>query len=356
LRAQLLSGSPARNVADAVTRLVGVQAQSAAPARLAVRARTRDITADDVDAATASRDPVVVRTWAMRGTLHMIAAEDLVWLVSLLGPLTIRSDARRRAQLGLSDRDCELALAAVPDLLTEPLTRAELIHRLNNAGVSVSRTGQAPPHLLIFAACSGVICRGPDRDGGEPTYVLVDSWIPARSRRRTKDRDEALRDLAQRYLAGYGPATTDDFAAWSGLPKADARAAFGMLGDDIETVSTELGDMVMARSLLEPDRPDRVIRLLGAFDTLLLGYHRRDLLLVPRHARQVQSGGGMIAATVLVDGAIVGTWKLDHGRQHTRVTVSAFDGLPRGSEAGIESEVEDIGRFLRVATSLRLAG
>ncbi len=354
MRSQLLSGRHTHGAADAVTRLVGVQAQAAASARLAVRARTHGLVAGDVDAATRSRHPTLVRTWAMRGTLHMVAAEDLPWLVSLLGPLTIKSDARRRAQLGLSDQICQRALEAIAKLLTKPLTRAELLDRLNGAGVAVSRTGQAPPHLLMFAACSGLICRGPDLDGDEPTYVLVDSCIPAAVRRRRKARDEALRDLAQRYLTGYGPATSDDLAAWSGLPRPDARAAIERLGDNLETLSTDLGSMVAVPSSLERPTADRAVQLLGAFDTLLLGYRTRDLLLDPRHAKQVQAGG-MIAATVLVDGKIVGTWKLSPTGKRLTVMVSAFDGLPRGAKARLETEAEDVGRFLGLKTSVTVA-
>jgi Winged helix DNA-binding domain len=354
LRAQLLAGTGASDPAGAVSRVVGVQAQAAPPARLAVRARTDGSTADDVDAATRSRGPTLVRGWVMRGTLHMVAADDLGWLVALFGPQTIRSDARRRAELGLSDRLCERVLDILPAVLTEPMTRAALIERLGDAGIPVTPGGQAPAHLLMFAACAGVICRGPDLDRDEPTYVPVDSWLPARARRTTKDRDDALRELAARYLSGYGPATVDDFAAWSGLPKRDARAGVESLGSDAEVVSTELGDMLAIVASLEPADAAARVRLLGAFDTLLLGYRSRDLLLDPRHAKQVQAGGGMIAATVLVDGRIVGTWKLDRGARRNSITVSPFDTLPRGSAAGIEAEVADVGRFLGMETALRI--
>lgn len=352
LRAQLLSGKAALDTTEAVTRVVGVQAQASLPARLAVRARTRGVRADDVDAATRSPHRTVVRTWAMRGTLHAVAADDLLWLTELLGPVTIKSDARRRAQLDLSDRICERTLDTLPDVLTEPLTRAELIDRLIEAGIPVSRTGQAAPHLLLFAACSGLICRGPDTDGDEPTYVLVDSWLPARARRRTKDRDDALRELAQRYLRGYGPVTIDDLAAWSGLPKAEANAAVQMMDDDVQKLSSELGDLLAIDSSLDPPPSEREVRLLGAFDSLLLGYRKRDLLLDGRHAKQVQAGGGMIAPTILVDGEIVGTWKLHRGPRRSTVAISPFDTLPRGSKPGLEAEVKDLGRFLGIETSL----
>lgn len=112
MRAQSLAGEPVRDVGSAVARVVAVQAQAAGPARLGVRARTGGLTAEDVDRACGS-ERVVVRTWAMRGTLHMVAAADVRWLVDLLGPVFARAGRRRREQLGLDDRVCERGLAAI---------------------------------------------------------------------------------------------------------------------------------------------------------------------------------------------------------------------------------------------------
>src|SRR5689334_8081193 len=111
LHAQLLAGPPAADVVGAVDRLVGVQAQSMPPARLAIRARTRGLTAADVDAAP------LVRTWVMRGTLHLVPAADAEWLVALLGPVFRAAYRGRRARLGLDEATCERALPAIERIL-----------------------------------------------------------------------------------------------------------------------------------------------------------------------------------------------------------------------------------------------
>jgi hypothetical protein len=140
-------GDAAAAVAGIARHLGGLQAQAAPPARLAVRPRaarltglgpaSTALTAADVDRACA--DGVVTRTWAMRGTLHLVATPDVRWMTSLFGPFLIQKDRRRRLQLGLDDQLCERALSALGSMLagSPPLTRAELIERLAAAGVEI---------------------------------------------------------------------------------------------------------------------------------------------------------------------------------------------------------------------------
>lgn len=350
MHAQLLAGKPAADLVAAVARVVGVQAQAAPPARLAVRARTRGKTAADVDRAS-GENRSVVRTWAMRGTLHMLPARDTAWLVDLLGPVHLAKGKRRRDQLGLDDRTCERALDALAKLLSaaEPLPRADIVERLADHGVRLDAKSQAPAHLLLYAANQGAICRGPDLAGDEPTYVPMAEWLGEHAKNPFRDREQALTELARRYLAGYGPASSADFANWSGLPRADCARAF----DGVD--ATEVGCDAAPGTLLAPAGGrsadgELPVRLLGHFDTLLLGYASRDLLLDSAHAKQVQAGGGFIQPTVLVDGRVVGVWNLD--RAKSKVVVQPFQTLPRGSRDGLQAEVEDVGRFLGERLSL----
>jgi hypothetical protein len=292
-------------VVDAVRRVVGVQGQDVRAARLAVRVRTGGLDHRDVDRAIT--DGHVVRTWAMRGTLHLLAAEDLRWVIQAVGPYFRDRQGPRRRQLGLDDAACARGVAELESVLTEPLTRAEIVAR-----VSLPLAGQAAPYFLAFAAFEGVICWGPERDG-KPTYVRIEDWVPTGT----------TGNLAERYLAGYGPARPEDFAAWSGLPLTVARKAFDRL---------------------EPtDRaaPTSETRLLGHFDTFLLGYRERS---VPAsHARIIQTGGGFVMPAVSVGGRILATWRLS---TKDEVTVTAFTAIPVPVLAEVEREVADLGRFL----------
>jgi hypothetical protein len=365
MRAQLLAGEPARDVGSAVARVGAIQAQAAAPARLALRARTSGLTAEDVDRACGVT-PAVIRTWLMRGTLHMVAAADAGWMAGLFGPVFSRAGRRRREQLGLDDRTCERGLVAIEKVLrgADPLTRTQLVERIADEGVHIDPSTQAPAHLIAYAALQGLICRGPEAERDESTYVLMDDWVGgarrldrdgAPDRGSAPDRDTALAELARRYLAGHGPATIRDFLAWSGLPAADGKKAFALISE--ETVAADAaGATVVALASTDLEAVSALQpRLLGHFDALLLGYRRRDLVLDPVHAKRIQSGGGFILPAVLVGGRVVGTWRLHRAGKRSTVRIEPFDGLPRDSVDGLCAESEDIGRFLGAEVGFEVA-
>ncbi|MBA3799705.1 MAG: winged helix DNA-binding domain-containing protein [Geodermatophilaceae bacterium] len=344
LRAQLLAGRPADDTLAVVTRLGGLQAQSGSAARLGIRVRTSGLTADDVNRATAEK-PTVVRTWAMRGTLHMVPAVDVRWMVELLGPVFIKRGQRRREQLGLDDRTCQRGLDAIEAVLTgeSPLTRARLVERIAEHGVLIDPRSQAPAHLVAYAAMRGLICRGPDVEHDEPTYVLLDEWVRTPAGR---DRDEALVELARRYLIGHAPATAADFATWSGLPAADVSTAFGLLEHELSEVQVAGVRMV---ALTEAQLAVPVVspaRLLGHFDAYLLGYRCRDLILESRYRKRIQAGGGMIQPAVLAGGLVVGTWRLGRTAKRAQLVVEPFATLSRSVRDALRAEAGDIGRFL----------
>jgi len=347
-------GNPGRAVAGIAAHLGGLQAQAAPPARLAVRLRAAGLTAADVDRACADRD--VTRTWAMRGTLHLVATADVRWMTGLFGPVSARKDRRRRLQLGLSDELCERALTALASILatSPPLTRAELIEELAVAGIEIDPRTQQPPHLLGYAAARGLICRGPDRPGDEPTYTLLDDWAPDAP---ALSRDDALAELARRYLGGYGPAGRPDFGTWSGLPAADTRRAWELIAAETVPVTaagaelSALAGAPLAGALTHELAP----RLLGHFDPLLMGYQDRALILDPAHARSIQAGGGFIQPTVLAGGRVAGTWRLNRGPGRARLVVEPFTALAAATRDALAAEATDVGRYLGTDVTFEVA-
>jgi hypothetical protein len=332
LRAQGLGEARARDVHGAVRTALAIQAQDTRASRLGVRARSEGLVVADVTRAC-DEERSVVRTWAMRGTLHMLVAEEVRWIVGLLGPTVVRRDARRRAELGLTPAVCERIVAAVPRALADgPLTRAELMDALAARGVAIDTSGQAPAHAVLLACASGIACRGPDRSADEPTYVLLDDWVAPEPAR---DRDAALAELARRFRAAHWPADGDDLRYWSGLPAADAHRAWELAGPPPPP----------------PDERPPPARLLPAFDGVLLGHRDRTPLLPAAHAPAVASGG-WIHPTVVAGGRVVGTWRRDGGT----VRIAPFGGrLPRGSAGALRADAADVGRFLGVPARMEVA-
>jgi Winged helix DNA-binding domain len=357
LRAQRLSPrpqQPAVTVAHVVRHLGAVQAQDPAAAPLAIRARSTGLVAADVQRAR-ERERSVVRTWAMRSTLHLLAAEDVGWLLALLGPLFVRTSQRRREALGLDEETCARAIRALREILGRrgPLTRAEIVEQLALRRIRLE--GQARPHLIARAALEGVVCLGPDR-GAEPTYVLLEDW--ARPGRPLPPK-EALAELARRYLAAHGPAGLEDFAAWTGLPRADARTGLEAIASELLEVEVDGRPAWLPASRApwfeEPPPPDPLVRLLPAFDPFLLGYRDRGFIVPAEHSRQIHPGGGVIRPALLLNGSVIGTWRSQPQRGGRLVEVSPFVPLAAEVRAGLAGEAADVGRFLGTPAILRVA-
>jgi Winged helix DNA-binding domain len=353
LRAQRLDrrwATPA-GAAEVVRQLCGVHAQLPSTSALAVRPRSSGLLAGDVDRARFEQR-TLVRTWTMRGTLHLMAADDLGWLQPLLAPTLIAGSRRRHADLRLDEDTFARSSRIVREALAAhgPLTRGELAGRLAAAGVDPS--GQRIAHLVWRAGLEGVLCYGPDR-GRESTLVLLDDWA---DRGRRLDREAALVELARRYLAAYGPAEPRDLAAWSGLPVRDARAAWSRIsGELVEVLVAGQPAWLPAvhagwPEAPEPDAP--LVHLLPGFDVYLLGYRDRALAVPEEHGRAVWTGGGFIRPTLTVDGRAVATWASDRSRRGLKVTVAPFGDLGDAPRAGLEAEAADLGRFLDTTASV----
>ncbi|HVO42376.1 MAG TPA: winged helix DNA-binding domain-containing protein [Aggregatilineales bacterium] len=346
---------PAEALVDAVRAVCGVQAQLLSAMLLALRARVRGLTAADVDEAI--RDSRrLVRTWVMRGTLHLIPSEDVRWLVSLFGPLFIPKGKRRRLQLGLSEDLSTRGLKAIREILRQdtPLTRGEIVERLNAQGVVLERRSQAPIHLIGLAALEGIVCLGPDRPNGESTYVLLDRWIEESA---SAPHDSGLADLSRRYLAGYGPADVRDFAAWSGLTVTEARRGWEQVRDQDGLIEVHSGDRVLwlpasAASMGNQASPSvPIVRLLPAFDAYVLGYANRDEVVRPEYQGEVYHGGQTVPV-VLVNGETAGVWRYERQGKLLRITVHPFEAFDSPVQRRIAEEAEDIGRFWNTRVSL----
>ena len=283
---QLLDGGGPRDPADVVGHLLAVQAQDARSFPLALAAR-------GAPPELGAREDLVI-AWLLRGTLHLVAAEDLGWLLALTGHLVTRRSARRLHALGVDRGDANVLLRVLED---GPGTRREIAAGLEAAGVRAD--GQRTPHLLAVVAARGEAVLGTDG-----RYRRAEPGPPV-------DRDAALAELARRYLRGHAPADARDLAAWSGLPLRDARAGLATVAGELADAGDDL--LAPADGAPTPDRPLPEL-LLPAFDPYLLGWRDRGFAVAPEHARTVHPGGGIIRATIVADGRVTGTWRRDGGR------------------------------------------
>lgn len=351
---RLLPQAAAASVPEACRAVTGLQAQSWPAAPFGVRARTRAMTAADVEHARLV-DRSVIRTWSLRGTLHLTATEDLGWLLGLVAPYAIARDARRRLELGIDEAVYAHAVRVLEALLVEgPAPRADIEAAFARAGVPIEPRTQASIHVMQRAAFEGRVCYGPGR-GRQESFVLRRDWAQVGP---AIDPEVALTELARRFLAGFGPAAVEDFAKWSALPVPLCRRAFAALAGEL-TEFEAWGRTLWAprRAVLEDDGPGtapRTVRLLGAFDTYLIGYRDRGQLVDDPGAYGRIWVGGLISPVVVVDGRIVATWKVEPKARETVVRVRPLGRLDDAVSVAVATEVADVGRFLGVPARLEV--
>ena len=345
LHAQRLSLQNA-DPSDLLRDIVGIQAQDATAASLSIRPRTTKLRAEDIRIARDDAHSIVL-TWCMRGTMHLIPALDVRWLLEIFGPVFLRKTEARYQQLGLYTAARERAMDAIEDILSKrgaiarPALRALLARR------GFPTEGQAYIHLMRAAALNGIVCFGPNIEG-EQSFALLADWIDSYEPPENPDAE-----LARRYLRAYGPATARDLAKWSGLSSRQASAGSDAIAGELVEVefNGSLLWMLAEASGAVDARP--LVRLLPAFDTLLLGYDSRAWIIAEEHASKIHPGGGIIKPSLLVNGEILGTWSaIRHGRD---IHVEPFVPLSGEVVAGIEAEAADIGRYLDAETTLTIA-
>lgn len=329
----------AKDPADIARSVAGIQAQERTGHQLSFRSRSRRLTAADVDRAR-SEERSLVRTWLMRKTIHLIAADDAGWMLPLFEPPIERWSRRRLEQLGMSPGAPDKALRVIAKALEGgPITRTEARERVKEAGIGLnSQTGL---HVVGLAVTSGLAILGPDR-GAQTLLVRREDWI---GKQPAFDRDRALAELARRYIGAFAPATDRDFAYWSGLNLGDVRSGLEAIASELQEI--RVGDQTM---LALRDRLPRLpragqVRMIGMFDTYLLGYRDRSFTTGDVHAETVSDGGGGIYPAILLDGVVVGGWRGSRKGGRLEVSLSDPGSLPSEVRPAIEAEIADIARF-----------
>ncbi|WP_224449886.1 winged helix DNA-binding domain-containing protein [Haloprofundus salilacus] len=355
-------------VSNLLTAVSGIQAQEKPAAALGVRARSSTLTKADLERAL-YEERSVVRTWCIRGALHLVAASDLALLLPIFGSTFVSRgpEPKRLEAMGLDEAAIDRAMEVIRDALREegPLTREEIARVLRESGVGVDSESQAPYHLVRRAALLGILCEVAPKEG-QTAYDLLDEWVQFDD---PPDRQDALVELARRYLRAFQPASMDDFAAWSGLYVRDVKLAWGLVADETTEVTVDgtqaamlTDDLEAYESATKPtnstdsrgaaDAADRV-RLVPGYDSYLLGYEKENRPIPREHESRVWPGAGIIRPTLVVDGHVTGTWRLDRSRATTAAVVDPFEPFDPDLEVPLRDEVEDVGRFLDIEIELR---
>lgn len=335
LATQLLVSPAAATPAEIVAHFAAMQAQDLAMVKWAVGIRSTNLTVSDIDQAFASG--AIVRTHALRPTWHLIANEDVDWLLKLTTPQILTTMRSRHKQLGLDTSVIQrarklvtAALAAIPYL-----NRKGTIATLKKGKLELPN--ECYSHIFLHLELDRVLCSGPIA-GSETSYALYERVI-----KKPTDipRDEALQRLAVRYFQAHGPATLEDFVWWSGLKIKDARAAISAAGVKSFDKTSQL---LTLRTRQTIGRNTDVV-LLPAFDEYIIGYADRSAVLGKDTSAKVISSNGIFRPVILRAGMVYGLWKRELTREGMKLLPNLVRGKTAVSKKALATAFERYARF-----------
>jgi len=314
--------------------LVGLQAQENLPPFLSLAARIEDFDPTTVTAGLEDRS--LVRFLVMRGTVHLLTADDALFLRDWTTSVHER-EIRISQNVGAArEVDRERFLAALSDVLDAgPMPQkaigaalaehfpAHVATQLGQLARSAAPLVQVPP-------------RGTWKGSGGVVYQYVDRWLG----RETVEPD--VPEIVRRYLRAYGPASAADVTAWSAVTRL-APVLKGM--DDLVQHEDDNGKVlydVPDGELADEDAPAPP-RLLGAYDNVWLSHAARDRVTDPEARTAWMAENGASAYSLFVDGWLIGLWRPEEGRVKVLQTLRE---LTRGEQAELDEEIARVEELL----------
>ncbi|HJS58892.1 MAG TPA: winged helix DNA-binding domain-containing protein [Vicinamibacteria bacterium] len=313
--------------ADLVRWMGAVQAQDYRGSLWAVGLRLDSAIQADVEKAIAAR--TIVRTWPMRGTLHFVPSDDVRWMLRWLTPREVARCAGYYRELGLDSASFTRSARVVSRALEgRALTRPELFAALRGGGIPTE--GQRGIHIVGHLAQLGLICHGPRREG-QPTFVLLDDWVPAR---KEPSREQALATLAQRYFASHAPATVHDFAWWSGLLMKDAR----------EAVEVARSPRVKPPAAARRRKPAAL--LLPPWDEYIVAYKDREAVVGHLGKRGQERLKVVGSASIVIDGRVRGSWRRRIGTSSVKIAPEYWTAITAAERRAVRDAALRYAQFL----------
>jgi hypothetical protein len=344
----LVDRSDASSWISVVERVCGLHAQVMSSAELTLHARV-----DGLDASTVSdalwSDRSLVKTWAMRGTLHLLPSEENPLWQAALGQF---EHYRREGWLrswGLTREEMEALIEAVAVALDgEPLTREALgteIERVTGSAHIGSIVRGSWGSMLKPAAYEGKLCFGPST-GQKVTFTRPDAWLSAPA--TAHDPDAALREVTRRFLAANGPATREDYARWWGVTPAVAGRRIADLGDEVREVRVEGEPRWALAGGVVDAAPSGVVRLVPAFDQYVVGatLHAEALLPPDVPRARVYRPQGWLSPVLLVDGRMEGVWRFERRGRRIAISIEPFRAQGTDVRSAAEAEAQRVAGFL----------
>ena len=344
LARQMLLERASVPVVTAIERLAALQAQWAPSPYIALWSRLKNFERESLWSAIEKKH-TVIRARLMRGTLHLVSAQD--FYAYAVATQDLQRGAWNRLQVGQGVDPKAVATLAVA-FAREPRAKEDVVAHLTERLGSFG----GPYKWLIWrfvSAHADLVSAPPGGHwaygGTDAPYVAARHWIASGSR---PAEDDALQLLIHRYLAAFGPASLADIAQFAGQVPARIRPVLARLAPSLRHFTDEQGRPLfdLPRAPRPPADTKAPVRFLPRYDELLIGYEHRDRVIAAKHRAAVYTKNALIEAVFLVDGVAAGTWALVTTKADAVVSIRPFGALARADRAAATREGEALARFM----------
>lgn len=355
----LASGDREAGLRDVVNTLCGLHAQNSLTPYLSLWNRIRCFKSELLDTAL-HKEKSLVKTWCMRGTLHIIQSQDLLIYHNALKRMWFEHHGRymRPPEWPSIEQRQRVIYPQISKALAEgPLTRKQLSdvtrQKLGDMAQFYQRLFSGWGGILKDTAYSGLtVCA--TSHGKEACFARTDLWLPNVNLNEIGEK-QSKEQLLLRYLQGYGPASLQDFSYWSGLLAGEARATFEGARFDLAEIRVKNCAKALfvlkcdLKRLEEPNLSEESsVCLLPKFDPYLLGHKNRARIVNSEHMKLIYRPAGDIAACLLLNGRIVGTWVYRKSGKKLTIMITPFCRLGKNILEQVEHGIKDMGSLFGV--------
>jgi len=344
---QQLSGGVFSDPSELLLYMGALQAQDFPMSKWAAGIRLLSATEASVEEAVDNGS--IIRTHVLRPTWHLVAAENVWWMLELTAPHIKNSMASRNRQLGLTEEVTRKCYSLIGKLLTDndSVERNEITLALEKIGIYNDDNRVA--HILLLAELDGLMGSG-KLHNGKHTYRLLEKIIPRSS---SLPRDIAVAKLAVIYFSSRGPATAEDFAWWSGLPAKDVRRAISLIEKDF--LHEKIDSLIYwFKDTGQNTPPGSELLLLPAFDEMVISYKDRSALIQKQKMTEVISKNGMFWPVILYRGFIAGLWKRTIKNNTVLIEGNFFRKPAKGMIKLFMQQAKTFGDFLQKTVIVKI--
>ena len=342
---QQISLSHFNSAKELVSWMGAMQAQDFPMVQWAVGLRLPGMTEEVIKEAFNEAD--ILRTHLLRPTWHLVAAEDIYWMLELSAPQIKSSMRSRSLSLGLT----ESVLAKTNNIIekassvTEYLTRQELVVLLEEN--KIKNEDNRAAHVIMNAELDGIICSGKIVNNKQ-TYALLSKRVKQPPK---ISRDEALAKLASRYFQSHAPASLEDFSWWSGLGIREARKSIAFIHADLITEKINSTEFYMSNNQVS-GLNDSHVHFLSAYDEFIVSYTDRSASITSENHKKAISAYGLFRPIVVINGQVKGIWKRTIKKQLVEIEINLFQPQSKKIKSRIEQAAEKYGSFLQLETDI----